>query len=71
MKQYNMTIQEKTLANGLHMILVHKPGYYRSLCTLATDAGGFDLVHLMKENSCTTAQGVPIIWNIRCFVIMV
>lgn len=44
MKQYNMTIQEKTLANGLHMILVHKPGYYRSLCTLATDAGGFDLV---------------------------
>lgn len=44
MKIYNMTVKEKTLDNGLHVILVHKPDYYRTLCTLATGAGGFDLI---------------------------
>lgn len=44
MKIYNMTVKEKTLDNGLHVILVHKPDYYRTLCTLATGASGFDLI---------------------------
>ena len=44
MKIYNMTVKEKTLDNGLHVLLVHKPDYYRTLCTLATGAGGFDLI---------------------------
>lgn len=44
MKAYNMTIKEMTLENGLQVILVQKPGYYHSLCTLATGAGGFDLI---------------------------
>ena len=58
MKKFNMIVKEETLDNGLHVILVKKPGYYRSLFMLAVDAGGFDNeqsyhdLHLHHRSGC-------------------
>lgn len=58
MKKFNMIVKEETLDNGLHVILVKKPGYYRSLFMLAVDAGGFDIeqsyhdLHLHHRSGC-------------------
>lgn len=58
MKQFNMIVKEETLDNGLHVILVKKPGYYRSLFMLAVNAGGFDIeqqyndLHLHHRSGC-------------------
>lgn len=42
--KYNMNIIEKDLDNGLHVILVHKPDYFKSLFMLAAPCGGYDVV---------------------------
>lgn len=49
MKAYNIISKEMVLDNGLQVLLVQKPGYYRSLCTLATGAGGFDLIQEFNQ----------------------
>lgn len=43
MNKYQWDITEKTLSNGMHVILVHKPDFNRSLFMLSTQAGGYDI----------------------------
>lgn len=43
MIQYKIQKREETLENGLHVILVHKPEYVKSLFLLAAPIGGFDI----------------------------
>lgn len=40
---YNLDITEETLENGLHVILVHKPDYHKSLFLVGAGCGGFDV----------------------------
>lgn len=42
--KYNMNILNKTLDNSLHVILIQKPDYVKSLFMLGVPAGGFDVV---------------------------
>ncbi|MCF0106489.1 MAG: insulinase family protein [Holdemanella sp.] len=44
MMHYNMNKIEKTCSNGLHVILVHKPEFKKSLFMCVTPAGGFDVM---------------------------
>ena len=50
MSRYKLNCTEKTLSNGMHVILVHKPDYNRSLFMLSTQAGGFDLKQRVAGN---------------------
>lgn len=43
MIHYSMHKREETLDNGMHVILVHKPEFVRSLFLLSAPVGGFDI----------------------------
>lgn len=42
--KYKINVVEKTLENGLHVVLVEKPDYEKSLFMCAIPSGGFDVV---------------------------
>ena len=46
---YNVEITEKTLDNGLKVILVYKEGYQKSLFSVAAPCGGFDIAQMHGE----------------------
>lgn len=55
---YNLDIKEKTLENGLHVILVHKPDYHKSLFLVGAGCGGFDIVQEYKGNKILHKSGI-------------
>lgn len=52
--KYNLNLFEKDLKNGMHVILVHKPDYHKSLFLLGAGVGGFDINQ--KSNDRTYAH---------------
>ncbi len=48
--KYNMNIVEKTLDNGLHVILLQKPEYKKSLFMCSAPIGGYDVEQFYKGN---------------------
>lgn len=55
--KYNMNIVEKDLDNGLHVILVEKPEYKKSLFMLGTPCGGFDVKQMVSEEKINHPSG--------------
>lgn len=55
--KYNMDIVEKDLDNGLHVILVHKPDYVKSLFMLAAPVGGFDIRQQLDDKEYVHPSG--------------
>ncbi len=57
MKKYNMEIVEKDLKNGLHVILIQKPDYQKSLFMCSAPVGGLDLQQAYEGKVITHRSG--------------
>lgn len=55
--KYNMNILNKTLENSLHVILIQKPDYVKSLFMLGVPAGGFDVVQKNQDEIVKHSSG--------------
>ncbi len=55
--KYNMNILNKTLDNSLHVILIQKPDYVKSLFMLGVPAGGFDVVQKNQDEIVKHSSG--------------
>ena len=49
MMHYNMNILSKTLENGMHVYLVQKPDYKKSVFMLSTGTGGMDIEQVIEN----------------------
>ena len=56
--KYNLDIKETTLENGLHVILVHKPDYHKSLFLVGAGCGGFDITQEYQSKKITHKSGI-------------
>lgn len=57
MARYTIHKKEETLDNGLHVILVHKPDYAKSLFLLAAPVGGYDIQQKINGEIITHPTG--------------
>ncbi len=55
---YNLNIKEETLENGLHVILVHKPDYHKSLFLVGAGCGGFDIIQEYNGKQVVHKSGI-------------